>query len=348
MIMVGGFQRILAGGASQKISNANTTIIAAISGAVLAMGSYVLLAALDVRLVDFEELVVEPIGTIVQPTGWCRNLPIIINGKKVFISKSKSNLHIDGHVSDNNNKRHMTVGSCGSEYYPIIAIDLFNNKYELASNSTCQGNFCARGTCVSLAGVDTPYCIDPRIFCEVSNKEKCMDIDSSIRATMVEPDLLDHSCSTVDRVWAAGDKCYYKPIIVCPENKTRTSCLAGMATKNVGKKNEGGACWTTKDGQRVPEAKDGENEGFVSWAFKQSCIDPDESLYPNMRANMICCVENEVYTLEETNIVDCDGVKTKGCAVYNGSRDACTSDICKVEERSNDICKWNGSSCVVD
>ena len=70
MIMWGGFKRIYAAGASERISDANDTIISAIIGLILALVSYSLLQLVNPRLVDLSKLVVEKIKE--QNFGdWC-------------------------------------------------------------------------------------------------------------------------------------------------------------------------------------------------------------------------------------------------------------------------------------
>ncbi len=74
MIMFGGFQWLLAAGNSSKISEAKSTISAAIFGLILALTSYLLFAQINSKLVELQDLnitqvqpIILPIDTVVQP-----------------------------------------------------------------------------------------------------------------------------------------------------------------------------------------------------------------------------------------------------------------------------------------
>ena len=86
MIMLGGFQWLLAAGNAQKISGAKTTIISAIMGLVLALSSYTILSFVSPNLTKLS-LKVSPISLKGGPTvGICKkdpNNPIMLRGDKV-------------------------------------------------------------------------------------------------------------------------------------------------------------------------------------------------------------------------------------------------------------------------
>ncbi len=63
MIMIGGFQWLMAAGSSEKVSRAKETISGAIFGLILALTSYSLLYTINPNLVQFSSLTVEPITT---------------------------------------------------------------------------------------------------------------------------------------------------------------------------------------------------------------------------------------------------------------------------------------------
>jgi hypothetical protein len=67
MIMFGGFQWLLAAGNSSKISEAKSTISAAIFGLILALTSYLLFAQINNKLVDLEDLDIKPVPVTVLP-----------------------------------------------------------------------------------------------------------------------------------------------------------------------------------------------------------------------------------------------------------------------------------------
>ncbi|MBU1039030.1 D-alanyl-D-alanine carboxypeptidase family protein [Patescibacteria group bacterium] len=72
MIMWGGFKRIAAAGSAETIKNANSTIISAIVGLVIALMSYSLLQLINPALVEFKDLKLETItreDTIIAKTG---------------------------------------------------------------------------------------------------------------------------------------------------------------------------------------------------------------------------------------------------------------------------------------
>lgn len=77
MIMMGGFQWMMAVGDSGKISNAKSTITEAIWGLVLALISYVLFAQINSNLVNLQNLDIQPVNItpktnlLTAPTGFC-------------------------------------------------------------------------------------------------------------------------------------------------------------------------------------------------------------------------------------------------------------------------------------
>jgi|GEM_PF-2699884 len=74
MVMVGGFQWLLATGNSSKISEAKSTISAAIFGLILALTSYLLFAQINTQLVDLQSLDIIPVkitNSISAPPGYC-------------------------------------------------------------------------------------------------------------------------------------------------------------------------------------------------------------------------------------------------------------------------------------
>jgi len=66
MVMVGGFQWLLATGNSSKISEAKSTISAAIFGLILALTSYLLFAQINSQLVDLQSLDITPVNIVLD------------------------------------------------------------------------------------------------------------------------------------------------------------------------------------------------------------------------------------------------------------------------------------------
>jgi len=80
MIAYGGFLWLFASGSGDKISKAKEVIIAAISGLLLALGSYLLLNFINPNLVTFQGLGVKKIDQISLKADWCKNV-VLAPGK---------------------------------------------------------------------------------------------------------------------------------------------------------------------------------------------------------------------------------------------------------------------------
>jgi len=71
MIMIGGFQWLMAAGSAEKVSHAKETIFGAIIGLVLALTSYLLLYTLNPNLVQYQSLIVNDVNPVdITPSNW--------------------------------------------------------------------------------------------------------------------------------------------------------------------------------------------------------------------------------------------------------------------------------------
>jgi len=126
MIMAGGFQWLIAAGNAQKISGAKTTIISAIMGLVLALGSYSILSWVNPRLTVLK-LELPEITKTGEATDTCN--------KK---DTQKNYIKVDGQsfnqITDKQWDKNAVVGAetrCGDEYY-----------IRKRGGDTCDGTFC--------------------------------------------------------------------------------------------------------------------------------------------------------------------------------------------------------------
>ncbi|MFC1687170.1 pilin [Patescibacteria group bacterium] len=66
MMMYGGYKYVISFGSPQKMKDAQDTIVAAMVGLVITLGSYLLLYTINPKLVEFPDLVVEPVSKVAQ------------------------------------------------------------------------------------------------------------------------------------------------------------------------------------------------------------------------------------------------------------------------------------------
>ncbi|MDO8260233.1 MAG: pilin, partial [Candidatus Magasanikbacteria bacterium] len=71
VLMIGGFQWIIAGGSGEKIGEAKAWITAALSGLVLALSSYMILSLVNPKLVNLEIQTIKPIAKIEKNVSAC-------------------------------------------------------------------------------------------------------------------------------------------------------------------------------------------------------------------------------------------------------------------------------------
>lgn len=66
MMMYGGYKYVISFGSAQKMKDAQDTIVAAMVGLTITLGSYLLLYTINPRLVEFTDLVITPVDTELQ------------------------------------------------------------------------------------------------------------------------------------------------------------------------------------------------------------------------------------------------------------------------------------------
>ena len=134
MIMLGGFQWLLAAGNAQKISGAKTTIISAVMGLVLALGSYAILNFLNPRIWDLKLNISNVSLTDVSVKGLCTKEmnPILRDDKdkgpqcgKTYIlmapdEKTGQDVKCSGYLAGN----HACVTFDGSTYSKVNSISI--------------------------------------------------------------------------------------------------------------------------------------------------------------------------------------------------------------------------------
>jgi len=313
----------------------------AISGLIIALGSYAFLYTLDPRLVEFKELVVKPIDIYTQTSNWCKDNPDKVGSHDLkYFDITNENPSGKGTPKDST--------LCGTEYQ----FGYLQNGDFKKQPSSCMEAHCPKQeqACVNI-GASTPFCVNAKDFCEGTQKTECSGADKLIREVR-ELSQLAYSCASVDYEWLHGDKCVYDQIIVCPGNSTRVPCITGPSLSDDNKKE--GRCWILNGDVRNPKQTT-ELTKYALFAFYPTCVDYDKVPYPNKVGGMICCLDNQnsnpVYTLVGAStpgsLLTCNSVDMvrSRCGMYT-NRDACNLDICKVKEMLGDICSWNGTSCV--
>ncbi|MDD5289944.1 MAG: pilin [Patescibacteria group bacterium] len=228
MIMWGGLQWIFASGNIGKVSDAKSTISAAIAGLILALTSYVILYNINPRLINLTLPGVTDITKLENVNStWCGDITSVnktINGNKIVV--------VD------NSKKTITSGTdrCGIIYsYGYFVGAGFN------SLGYCSGrNGCGSGdNCVNTGQNTGTFCINLKEYCrsytDASTQEKnsdesvrssrCNEVTAMARASGI----LDYSCSK-DVNALSTDKCEWERIAVCGKDRKRVSCwTAGAA-----------------------------------------------------------------------------------------------------------------------
>lgn len=171
MIMIGGLRWIFAAGNVGSVSEAKSTIYAAITGLVLALTSYVILYNINPRLVNLSLPGVTPVKRIEQQNFWCAQYfyPTPIAGITVSGLNSTS-------VSGDK------AGDCGATY----KVEVQAGQNVAITSPTCYGNICTEpGTsCLNMSG--SPLCLNPKILCEAArNNCDVFNIDDVTKGTIM-------------------------------------------------------------------------------------------------------------------------------------------------------------------
>lgn len=335
MIMIGGLRWIFAAGNVGSVSEAKSTIYAAITGLVLALTSYVILYNINPRLVNLSLPGVTKVEKIEQQTSiWCNDFPRIYGTdsatghtlRYVFYPSEVAFGTVGQGISGTN-----LTFNCGKKYsYGYEDESNIANKKELSMGSYCLGNYCQAHEEACFTDGGYSYCADPAKLCKDSYKTRCVQANDMMDQTLSlnnnkDDKLLGYSCMfRNDYSVLNPDECAWAKRIFCPAATDRVSCLTGP--KNDGSSTVG--CWTDDNGKRkaFEHKETGDQLTY--------CTDDN---YANEEANLICCLSaSGVYNVYDGDTAykpDCKNI-TK-CEIGTGSdqygsNDAYQKDPCHV------------------
>lgn len=339
MIMFGGLQWIFASGNMGKVSDAKSTITAAIAGLILALTSYVILYNINPKLVNLELPGVSPIKKLEQYGSiWCDGMPAYYNNDqtKPMVFYPLGQWGVAGAGQGNKASNYTT--RCGKTYEFGYEEGGVGGKLVQLGTGTCSGSYCPSNNeiCLSQSGIS--YCGDPKELCENwKNVDSCNSINSMIDTTNKNKNFLNMSCAKRDDRYSlfkgfvgSGDQCVWGQAMYCPPQTKQVDCLTGPA------QNGDMGCWKTdEDKGKTPVTKDA-YQG--SQSVKLTCT----SGTGIAEANLICCYNSTDnifkaygqvtaifgYVPGKAYIPDCKN-DIKKCSDYE-SADAMEADPCKV------------------
>lgn len=131
VIMIGGFQWIIAGGNKSKIGEAKQRISSAIIGLFLALGSYLLLNTINPKLVEVHDLDIKDISAI---TEFCKGIVVEGDDSPFFLIGTPLNYTVVD--------IEQSVNYAGQAHYSAEQT-LCNRKYQVkGTTNTCNGYIC--------------------------------------------------------------------------------------------------------------------------------------------------------------------------------------------------------------
>ncbi|MDD5342603.1 MAG: pilin [Patescibacteria group bacterium] len=267
MIMFGGFKWITASGNSEKINQAKDNITSAIIGVVIALFSYVLLQTINPMITSLKSDISGITGIEGAYSQICQNL--YGAGWQAKVGKG----------ADFN-------AECGDE---LDIIDAAGNP----TGVKCYGGHCAEGQICGFSVMSGYKCGTPKKLCEDTDKTKCRQTDSIIKASQAEG-AIDYGCAKrIDNTWSitglyaaeGADECVYNPVI-----KKEQWEAAGYERVNCGESEAKNRCWYMPGNAKMPACKTvGVNIPLIGYlqidARMRCCTDSER---PIVGANTVC------------------------------------------------------------